>query len=72
MNRRECCQIAVAGTLGAALQGQRFVADEQAARAAHGMPSPIIKDIKVITAQPSDVRLVVVKILTDQDGLDAG
>ena len=34
-----------------------------------GLPSPIIKDIKVITTQPSGVRLVVVKVLTDQDGL---
>ena len=34
-----------------------------------GLPSPIIKDIKVITTQPSGVRLVVVKIFTDQDGL---
>src|ERR1039458_4142716 len=69
MNRRECCQIAVAGTIGAAFPGQRLAADAQVARAVRGLPSPIIKDIKVITTQPSGVRLVVVKILTDQDGL---
>src|ERR1035441_3542135 len=69
MNRRECCQIAVAGTLGAVLPAERLAADEPVARALRGLPSPIIKDIKVITTQPAGVRLVVVKILTDQDGL---
>jgi mannonate dehydratase len=34
-----------------------------------GMPTPKIKDISVITTQPAGVRLVVVKLLTDQDGL---
>lgn len=69
MDRRECFQVAVAGALGAALPARRLAAEEQAARAVHGLPSPIIKDIKVITTQPSSQRLVVVKILTDQDGL---
>jgi mannonate dehydratase len=69
MNRRECCQIAVAGTLSAVFPARRFAAEEQAARAVRGLPSPIIKDIKVIATQPSGLRLVVVKIVTDQDGL---
>ena len=69
MNRRECCQIAVAGALGTVLPARRFAAEEQTARAVRGLPSPIIKNIKVITTQPSGLRLVVVKILTDQDGL---
>ena len=69
MNRRECCQMGVAGALGAVLPARRLAAQEKAARAVRGMPSPIIKDVKVITTQPSGVRLVVVKILTDQDGL---
>jgi mannonate dehydratase len=43
--------------------------EAQAARATRGVPSPIIKDIKVITTQPGGVRLVVVKVITDQDGL---
>ncbi|HEX5483645.1 MAG TPA: starvation-sensing protein RspA, partial [Terriglobia bacterium] len=43
--------------------------NEQAAHAVRGLPTPIIKDIQVITTQPRGVRLVVVKILTDQDGL---
>jgi mannonate dehydratase len=69
MDRREWSQLAVAGAVGAVLPAQRAAADEQAARAVRGLPSPIIKDIQVITTQPRGVRLVVVKILTDQDGL---
>ncbi len=34
-----------------------------------GMPVPKIKDVSVITTEPVGVRLVVVKIQTDQDGL---
>lgn len=34
-----------------------------------GLPIPKIRDISVITTQPVGVRLVVVKIQTDQDGL---
>jgi mannonate dehydratase len=44
-------------------------AQEQAARAARGMAVPKIKDISVIECQPAGVRLTVVKITTDQDGL---
>lgn len=43
-------------------------AQEAAARATRGMPSPRIKDITVIETEPGR-RLEVVKILTDQDGL---
>jgi mannonate dehydratase len=69
MDRRECFQLAVAGVAGAALSAQPLAAQEQEARAVRGLPTPIIKDIQVITTQPSGVRLVVVKVLTDQDGL---
>ena len=34
-----------------------------------GMPIPKIKDISVIATEPAGVRLVVVKVQTDQDGL---
>jgi mannonate dehydratase len=34
-----------------------------------GMPVPKIKDVSVITTEPAGVRLVVVKVQTDQDGL---
>ncbi len=38
-------------------------------RATRGMPAPRIKDISVIECEPAGVRLTVVKITTDQDGL---
>src|SRR5579884_2174954 len=67
-----------AGVLGGAALGEAWTAasgeargeaNEQVVRAVRGLPTPIIKDIKVITTQPYGVRLVVVKVLTDQDGL---
>ena len=69
MNRRGVMRM-IAGSVAAGLTSRRHLAaQEQAAKAVRGLPSPIIKDIKVITTQPAGVRLVVVKILTDQDGL---
>jgi mannonate dehydratase len=68
MNRRHCFQLA-AGAIGAALPARHLAAQQQAMRSVRGLPSPIIKDIQVITTQPAGVRLVVVKVLTDQDGL---
>ena len=59
--------IAAAGVVGAA--ALPLCAQEQAARASRGMPAPRIKDISVIECQPQGVRLTVVKITTDQDGL---
>ena len=50
--------------------GARFtLAEEQVARATRATPSPHIKDIGVIECAPEGVRLTVVKITTDQDGL---
>jgi mannonate dehydratase len=40
-----------------------------AASALRGMPTPKIRDVSVITCAPGGVRLVVVKVTTDQDGL---
>ena len=57
-----------AGLLGLASPREQK-AQEQAARATRGMPIPKIKDISVIECQPAGVRLTVVKITTDQDGL---
>ena len=34
-----------------------------------GMPSPKIRDVSVIATAPAGLRLTVVKITTDQDGL---
>ena len=59
--------IASAGLLGATTP--LIAAQEQVARATRAMPTPRIKDISVIECQPDGVRLTVVKITTDQDGL---
>jgi mannonate dehydratase len=59
---------AMAGGLGVFTERAAKV-EAQVARATRGMPSPKIKDIQVIATQPDGVRLTVVKILTDQDGL---
>ena len=54
---------------GLALAPRFIRAEEQAARATRAMPAPKIKDISVIECEPQGVRLTVVKITTDQDGL---
>ena len=41
----------------------------RAQTATRGLPSPIIKDVSVIATAPAGLRLSVVKITTDQDGL---
>jgi mannonate dehydratase len=46
-----------------------FAAAPLAGAALRGMSTPKIKDISVITTEPAGVRLVVVKVGTDQDGL---
>jgi mannonate dehydratase len=53
MNRREVIGLFAAG----------------AVKALHGMSIPKIKDVQVSATAPAGVRLTVVKILTDQDGL---
>jgi len=69
MRRRNLLQaIGTAGLLGLASPREQK-AQEQVARATRGMPAPKIKDIGVIECQPAGVRLTVVKITTDQDGL---
>jgi mannonate dehydratase len=55
--------------MGAAISAQPVAAQEREARATRGLPTPIIKDIQVIATEPRGVRLVVVKIITDQPGL---
>jgi mannonate dehydratase len=69
MRRREILHMAAASGLAGLVSAREMQAQEQAARATRGMPSPIIKDVSVITCQPSGVRLIVVKITTDQAGL---
>src|SRR5438477_10694376 len=60
--------IGAAGLMGLASPREQK-AQEQAARATRALPIPKIKDISVIECQPAGVRLTVVKITTDQDGL---
>jgi len=64
MKRRELVQAAA----GALALRQR-AAQARVERAVRGMPSPRIQDVRVIATAPAGLRLVVVKILTDQDGL---
>ena len=69
MQRREAFRLAAGGS-AAGLFGVRAArADARAERAARGLPSPKIVDVKAIATEPAGVRLVVVKITTDQDGL---
>src|SRR5580700_8121186 len=68
MRRRELLKsIGGAGLLG--LASPLLKSQEQVARATRGMATPRIKDISVIECEPAGVRLTVVKITTDQDGL---
>ncbi len=67
INRRNLLQT-VTGAAGIAALERRAAAQDRTERATRGLPSPKIKDISVINVQ-FGVRLVVVKITTDQDGL---
>src|SRR5207302_8720927 len=69
IERRRLLQtIGAAGLMGLASPPEQK-AQEQAARATRGLSNAKIKDISVIECQPAGVRLTVVKITTDQDGL---
>ena len=69
MKRRNVLKsIAAAGLAGIALPREQK-AQQAVEKAVRGTPSPKIKDIQVIETAPAGVRLTVVKILTDQDGL---
>src|SRR6266481_9100172 len=60
---------ALAGT-SASLALQRTAdAEQRTQQATRGMRTPLIRDVQVIGVQPGNVRLVVVKVITDQDGL---
>jgi mannonate dehydratase len=69
MLRRSFLQNAgLAGLIGAVTPREQG-AQEIAARATRGLAQPKIRDISVIETQPAGVRLTVVKITTNQDGL---
>jgi len=69
MNRRNLLKMATGVSIAPFLTQRHLAAQEQAQRATRAMPSPKIKDVQVITCQPAGVRLVVVKVITDQAGL---
>jgi mannonate dehydratase len=69
MKRREILQMATAAGLVGMVNAAEAEDQERIERATRGMAAPKIRDISVIATQPAGVRLVVVKILTDQDGL---
>src|SRR5215468_1680998 len=69
MNRRNLLKTVTAGAPGALLGQRELAAQERVSRAIRGMSSPKIKDVQVIATAPAGLRLVVVKITTDQDGL---
>lgn len=68
VRRREFIQ-SIAGVGISTLAASTVAAQERTASAIRGMPAPKIKDISVIECEPAGVRLTVVKIITDQDGL---
>jgi mannonate dehydratase len=65
MNRRELLKAAFGGVI----LSREVAAQAKVERATRGMAAPHIKDISVIATAPQGLRLVVVKITTDQDGL---
>ena len=69
MNRRTLLRTGAMGSLSGIAAGHELGAAEALQRGRRGMPSPKIKDIQVIATAPEGLRLVVVKILTDQAGL---
>ncbi|MEZ5401416.1 MAG: enolase C-terminal domain-like protein [Bryobacteraceae bacterium] len=69
MNRRNLLKITGSAAVTAALAKKEAQGAALAAQAARGAPSPKIKDVQVIATAPAGLRLVVVKVTTDQDGL---
>ena len=68
-SRRNLMKTLTAAAVTASLATRESVAQTKVDQAARGMSSPKIKDVRVIAVQPANVRLIVVKVITDQDGL---
>src|ERR1043165_713686 len=68
MNRRNFLQSAGLSLAGL-ITKRELAAQSKIDKAVRGMPAPKIKDVSVIATAPAGLRLVVVKITTDQDGL---
>ena len=69
MQRRSLMKLVAGGAMTGLVTDRERKAQAQVARATRGMPSPKIKDVQVIATAPAGLRLAVVKIVTDQDGL---
>src|SRR5579863_7014862 len=65
MNRRELLKAAFGGVV----LSREVAAQTKVERSTRGLAIPHIKDVSVIATAPQGLRLVVVKITTDQDGL---
>src|SRR5580700_4340185 len=68
-NRRTFLQSLASAALTGTGASKAALAQQVAAKASRGLPSPKIRDISVIETQPAGARLTVVTITTDQDGL---
>jgi mannonate dehydratase len=69
MQRRNLLRMVAAASAMGAVTSRERQAQAQVARATRGLPTPKIKDVSVIATAPAGLRLTVVKITTDQDGL---
>jgi mannonate dehydratase len=69
MKRRDLLRVAGGAGLAALVSKRELAAQDRIEHATRGMPAPRIKDISVIATAPAGLRLVVVKITTDQPGL---
>jgi mannonate dehydratase len=69
MKRRDAIGLAAGGGLATLLSERTAAAEAQVERARRGLPSPKIADVRAIETAPAGLRLVVVKVTTDQDGL---
>src|SRR5262245_10926892 len=69
IGRRNLMRVITGGAVAGLVAEREAAAQEQVERASRGMRSPIIKDVSVIATAPAGLRLCVVKITTDQNGL---
>ena len=69
MNRRKLMKVMAGGVAGGLTTARELAAQAQVEKVVRGMPAPKIRDVKAIATAPAGLRLTVVKITTDQDGL---
>lgn len=69
MQRREAFRLVASGSTASLLGARAAQADARVERALRALPPPRIVDVRAIATAPAGLRLVVVKVTTDQDGL---